>query len=114
MPENPDILLNIAGIYEKTGMKNEALFMYSRVVEMFPMNEQAKLRLKDFQAENKPQIKPANILNLDITEFPFHKDMEQVKYSETPTNIVIPKPVYSAFGSASQGFPQIYDDKSLK
>ena len=77
MPERHDILFAIGLIYEKMGCLSDACFLYTRIVELFPWHQQAKLRANLCFAENN--VVPAiDLLQLDISEFPFHQNLRQI------------------------------------
>lgn len=97
IPDRQDILMSISMIYEKIGYINEAVFMYMRIVEMFPSNEQAKTRLRECQTGQRLPLGEIDIIYLDISEFPFHRTIEPVQNSQFQQDIAVPKPIYSFF-----------------
>ncbi|OMJ90502.1 hypothetical protein SteCoe_7089 [Stentor coeruleus] len=101
LPERHDILMSIGIIYEKTGLNNEAVFMYNRIVEMFSWHDQAKNRLRECQSGQQLQLGPLEIINIDITEFPFHRNIEPVSSTRASQEIIVPRPVYQMFNGSN-------------
>jgi tetratricopeptide (TPR) repeat protein len=106
VPDRHDIIMSISMIYEKIGFINEAVFMYMRIIEMFPWHDQAKTRLRECQTGQRLPLGPLDIINIDITEFPFHRTIEPIPIPQLEQEIVIPKPVYSLFTVSNPAFFQ--------
>jgi hypothetical protein len=88
--------MSIGLVYEKIGFMNEAVFLWARVIEMFPWHEGAKSKICECQGGVRSPFQPLELPHLDITEFPFHKNMQQFRhFTVTSNEIVAPKPVYS-------------------
>ncbi|OMJ91109.1 hypothetical protein SteCoe_6368 [Stentor coeruleus] len=113
IPDRHDIIMSISMIYEKIGFINEAVFMYMRIIEMFPWHDQAKTRLRECQTGQRLPLGPLDIINIDITEFPFHRRIESLPAQQLDQNIVIPKPVYSLFTMSNPEFFQQDSDYSI-
>ena len=107
LPERHDILYNIGQIYEKVGCINEAFFLYTKIIELFPDHQQAKNRINECHLNEKFIINPIELLTLDISEFPFHKKLEKagrpknlvidIPTPDLPNEIATPSPVYPNF-----------------
>lgn len=101
-PEWYDILYNIGKVYEKIGSRNEASYCYTRISEFVPEDQQAKI--KSIQClTNDPDLSPLDLINIDITEFPFHKQLKPV-LTESRPNIIIPQPIYAEPSNPNQIF----------
>ena len=113
LPERHDILYNIGQIYEKAESINEAFFLYTRITELFPWHQQAKIRLRECQSGDRSVVSPLDLLTIDISEFPFHRHLEKVQIEELPTEIATPSPVYPGFPENNNLAQSIFQSSPL-